>query len=574
MDGAAGDAPIGGTGGDLGSGGIGSGGSSGPGTGGTVASTDSTVTVGISVSPKRMLDLVFMIDNSPSMTPKQEKLKAQFPKLLDALTDPVTGALPDLHIAIIDSDLGTGGAYPANSTCGPNASNGNNTFGDKGKFQMRNATACGVADPNAMFLDYANGKPVNFSGDINTVFACLAGGVGTSGCGQEHQLQAFEWALINLGQDVGNETQQKAFLRPQAHLGLVFLTDEDDCSAATNDGMFGVSPGGADLSNESASLRCATRAHQCGGVNLASSKPGYPAAASFSADFNTCGARSDSCKNPTNLTDPTSLGVTDTSDPNLQCSPLKDVKLLADEIRTLKPGEPGKVLVAGIFGWPRIGTTPLPYKIDLAPNPSYTPGTTAKPEIYDYWPVCYDPYFMPKNGVDTWDSVAVGNGATGGLRLSAFVDQFGDRGLKYSICEPDYKSVLTGIGNAIARKLSYSCLDYKLVDTDSAAPGLQPDCHVNYRTPILDSTGTQIVGYNVSPQALLACADGATPDTISEDCWQIQNDQYACPSTSQYMNVLRTREHIKAGPFVVGTEIQLQCRVCPSSGAMPAGCNY
>jgi hypothetical protein len=31
------------------------------------------------VAPVRDFDLVFMIDNSPSMAPKQDKLKAQFP---------------------------------------------------------------------------------------------------------------------------------------------------------------------------------------------------------------------------------------------------------------------------------------------------------------------------------------------------------------------------------------------------------------------------------------------------------------------------------------------------------------
>jgi len=52
------------------------------------------------------------------MAPKQEKLKAQFPKLIAALKDPSDGPLPDLRIAIIDSDLGTGNAYP-NGACGP-----------------------------------------------------------------------------------------------------------------------------------------------------------------------------------------------------------------------------------------------------------------------------------------------------------------------------------------------------------------------------------------------------------------------------------------------------------------------
>ena len=73
----------------------------------------------ISVSPTRLLDLVFMIDNSPSMAPKQAKLNAQFPKLIAALQDPNNNnALPDLRVAIIDSDLGTNGAYSSGS-CGP-----------------------------------------------------------------------------------------------------------------------------------------------------------------------------------------------------------------------------------------------------------------------------------------------------------------------------------------------------------------------------------------------------------------------------------------------------------------------
>ena len=72
----------------------------------------------ISVSPIRQLDLIFMIDSSPSMAPKQDKLKAQFPKLVDALRDPNDQTLPDLRVAIINSDLGAGGAWPSGS-CGP-----------------------------------------------------------------------------------------------------------------------------------------------------------------------------------------------------------------------------------------------------------------------------------------------------------------------------------------------------------------------------------------------------------------------------------------------------------------------
>jgi len=73
----------------------------------------------IPVSPVRQLDMVFMDRQLAVMAPKQQKLKDNFPLLLKALQDPTNGnALPDLRVAIIDSDLGTGGAIPSGN-CGP-----------------------------------------------------------------------------------------------------------------------------------------------------------------------------------------------------------------------------------------------------------------------------------------------------------------------------------------------------------------------------------------------------------------------------------------------------------------------
>jgi hypothetical protein len=230
------------------------------------ADTASFANIYLTVAPVRDLDLVFMIDNSPSMAPKQAKMNAQFPKLIEALKDPADGTLPNLRVAIIDSDLGTAGAF-TDPYCGLK-DNGTNGYGDRGHFQMINATKCGVKNASDLFLEYKNGAAANYTGDINKVFQCLAGGLGTLGCGEEHSLQAFEFALVVKG--LGNDDQQALFLRPSAYLGLVFLSDEDDCSAATNDSMFGDIP---TLLNESASLRCATRAHKCGGKKLTDSPP-------------------------------------------------------------------------------------------------------------------------------------------------------------------------------------------------------------------------------------------------------------------------------------------------------------
>src|ERR1039457_3940327 len=82
----------------------------------------------ITVAPVRHLDLLFMVDNSPSMKPKQDKMKAQFPKLIDALRDPDDQTLADLRIAIVGCAPGAGKSTRCSATGG---------YGDNGQFQMR-----------------------------------------------------------------------------------------------------------------------------------------------------------------------------------------------------------------------------------------------------------------------------------------------------------------------------------------------------------------------------------------------------------------------------------------------------
>jgi hypothetical protein len=519
----------------------------------------------ISVAPVRKLDLVFMIDNSPSMAPKVAKMNAQFPRLLETLKDS-DGYYPDLRVAIIDSDLGTGGQYTTGN-CGPKTlpDGTKSLYGDLGRFQMLTLPQACTFDPGALFLEYKSGAPVNYpaNADISQIFACLAGNLGAQGCGEEHQLQAFEFALAARGID--NEAQQAAFLRANAYLGLVFLTDEDDCSAATNDGMFGDKP---ELTGESSSLRCATRAHMCNGANLTSRPPGYPTSAKFEASFAACAPRTDACPSTIDGT-----GATDTSQPTA-CSPLTDFRRIAEEMKNLRDDPYSQLLVAGIFGWPRSGPDGKPdmanatYKIDLVPNPDAA--DTDHPQIWDYWPVCYDPDHLPKTP-GAFDADAWGWGAQGGLRLSAFIDEFGDNGLKYSICEPDFTQAMHGIGNAIAKKLQNLCVDAKLMDVDLVTPGLQPDCRVVFRVPQTQSNGT--VTYVEDPQSLPYCLPGATPQTVTSDCWQLVYDTAKCPGTGQLITIVRTAAEIAGGPLTAGTKIGMQCWTCPDFTSAP-GCTY
>ena len=520
---------------------------------------EGVTTVSVSEPPTMALDLVIMIDNSSSMAPKQEKLKKQLPKLIAELRDPADGTLPDLRVAITTSDLGTGGVA-TNGSCGPKllADGTVSAYGDRGRFQMVGASACGV-QPGAAWLEYTRHQPVNYTGEMEDVFACLVGNLGFSGCEQEHQLQAFEFAL---GLAKEGSAFQTAMLRPNAYLGLVLVTDEDDCSAATNDGIFAGNPS---LGHESPSLRCATRAHVCSGQNLDVFPPGYPTSGPFVAPLANCAARTDACPNATDGT-----GGFDTSEPTY-CSPLKSITHLIDEIRALKEDPDNQILAVGIFGWPSYAQmAKARYKIDQIPNPNA--GEGAVPGGFDLWPVCYDPDHPPVDD-NVYDPVAAGWGATPGLRLSAFIDQFGQNGMKVSICERDFAPDMRLLQPT--REWWPLCLDKKLVDADTARPGLQPDCRVVYRTPTPDPSDPTRIIYVENPASMPLCDAGRADDEQPVyPCWRVIKDRSKCPDFGQNLAVLRAPAERRI-PLEPGTKTEFVCRTCvdPAPAVPSPGCD-
>jgi hypothetical protein len=395
---------------------------------------------------------------------------------------------------------------------------------------MIGAKACGVISSDALWLEYTDGHPANFTGDIDKVFACLAGNLGTFGCGEEHQLQAFEYALI--AKNIGNESQQK-MLRPNANLGLVFLSDEDDCSAAENDGMFGEI---SDLRGETASLRCVTRSGMCNDKNFSTSPPGYPTDAAFEAPFASCRARTDACPNAID-----GNKGTDTSKPTA-CSPLRSIKKMADGIKALKANADQRLFVVGIFGWPLDDSamTDVTFKIALIPNPNTA--DTQHPQVYDTWPICYDPDHQPSklDGATGFDSVAAGWGATGGLRLSAFIDEFGGNGLKFSICQPDFSDSMRLIGGGLARKMQNLCVP-EIITSYSI-------CTANYLIP--DGAGNDIRDPNVIPVCYAQA--GVYP------CYGLGSDFTLCPGTDFVVQL--DRGPAADDPIKPGTKLELRCQ--------------
>src|SRR5689334_17316909 len=65
-----------------------------------------TTVVELPATVNRDLDLLFLVDDSPSMLDKQQNLVNNFPTFIDQLQR-TPGGLPNLHIGVVTSDMGT-----------------------------------------------------------------------------------------------------------------------------------------------------------------------------------------------------------------------------------------------------------------------------------------------------------------------------------------------------------------------------------------------------------------------------------------------------------------------------------
>lgn len=162
----------------------------------------------------RDVDVLFVVDDSNSMRDAQAALVASFPSFAERLST-LEGGLPNLHIGVVSTNVGAGTGGIA----------GCENSGDNGLLQNTARGACEV--PSDRYInDVANSdgsRTKNYSGSLTDTFSCIAE-LGSSGCGFEQPLEAMRRALN------GSNAQNQGFLRPNAMLAVIVLTDEDDCS--------------------------------------------------------------------------------------------------------------------------------------------------------------------------------------------------------------------------------------------------------------------------------------------------------------------------------------------------------
>ena len=380
------------------------------------------------VNPVRKLDLLFVVDNSNSMAQEQGNLKKNFPDFMNELLK-IQGGAPDMHIAVVSSNVGAGPGQPA-AECPPG--------GDRGAFQIGDRVTtqdCGLdVAKNGYYLTIDGTGKTNFDDQgglpkLPDVFGCMAT-LGIKGCGYEHHLLSMYFALdgktnvppVPMARNGG-------FLRDDAYLGIVVIADEDDCSGSPDADFFEGS-----VMGQSGSLRCALKGHICNGMEV----PTMP----FMADLAKCAPY--------------------VRKPGEEKSRLIDVSFFSEFVNSLKRN-PDRILVSTVIGW------------NDADNAQYALKqiNTSRGLELDLAPICEDP--------------ATGSAAPG-IRLHTFTKSFKNNTV-HPICNADLKQAMTEIGVKLRTILENTCITSPLYDTNEKTPDIQADCQVFDQIPLNDNSG-------------------------------------------------------------------------------------
>jgi hypothetical protein len=161
------------------------------------------------------MDIVFVVDDSGSMAEEQNNLAVNFPKFVQKISSFKTksGSKLDWRLAVTTTarNLTYNIQVPGFGTMPMTEK------GDDGAF--RTGSGCGGTQP---WIEMSDSNPEG-------TFQCRAK-AGTSGSSIEMPLEALKLSLVDRVADGKNA----GFLRPDALLAFVVLTDEDDCSRSDN----------------------------------------------------------------------------------------------------------------------------------------------------------------------------------------------------------------------------------------------------------------------------------------------------------------------------------------------------
>jgi hypothetical protein len=364
----------------------------------------------------RAVDILFMIDNSSEMTSMQQKFIAQLPTFVSTLEN-LPGGLPDVHIAVVSSDMGAPGDSASSIGC--------TTDGDQGVFHFAphgTCTASGLA-PGATFISNVGGV-ANYTGALDQTLSCIAL-LGTRGCGFEHQLASVARALGAEG--APPPAQNAGFLRVDAELAIFLLTNEDDCSAPANTTLYSLNGGPQSLANPLGPIqnyRCNQFGHLC--QDPTGAQPNSLLAPPLDVPADATGSQPEL----------TLTGCVSDDGPGGMLTPLAT---FVSQIKALK-SDPSRIVVGTLIG------PPTPYVVTWVPPVSPPPGTSG-----ELWPFAMHSCGAPAYGVAPGAQVSTDSFGDPGVRVNQWAQAFG--GVVGSVCDASYGGTLGSFAAAIAQRL-------------------------------------------------------------------------------------------------------------------------
>jgi hypothetical protein len=399
--------PVGGAGGPVG----GAGGSGGAGAAGSGGST---------LLNSNKVDILLMVDNSSSMTEMQQKLYAQLPNFVLSINSNLP-ASASLHIGVVSSDMGAPGDQVSSIGC--------TSAGDAGQLQSMPRGTCTASSlaAGASYISNADMMPNYTDANLGDVLQCIAL-LGDRGCGFEHQLASIDRALGADGSPP--PASNVGFLRPDAYLAIVMLTNEDDCSAPTDTTLYSLNGGLDNITNPLgpiANYRCNQFGHRCtdpttGAVITPPLTP--PSDAKGTATAPTL--------NLTNCVSNDTTGM------------LTPVSKLINDIKALKTDPDNQIVVAAIAG------PPSPYGVQWLPaqgGQSLQPGELW-PQVWHSCGAANDTFVNPMATILTTDA----SFADPGVRIAQFVTAFKHNVLG-SICDLSFAATMSAIAAQIDQLL-------------------------------------------------------------------------------------------------------------------------
>jgi hypothetical protein len=423
--------------------------------------------VWIPISYNRDIDILFVVDDSGSMKQEQSSLIRNFPRFVQVL-EHIEGGLPNIHLGVISSNLGTSGGGGGDS-CSGTGDGGSLLRGQADTARCR-AGAIGCSGPCPALTDGSRfikdirvsadsgDRAYNYTMTLADQFSCMAE-LGTRGCGFEQHLESMKRALDSHPDNGG-------FLRPDAFLAVIFVQDEDDCSARSPE-VFRAQPGGDSATSELgelSSFRC--------------------------FEFGT------TCEGPSNERQ---LGPRQNCKPEENSEYMQSVQHYVDFLKDLK-GDPSKVIVAAVAADDR------PVTVGSHPGPGPSTGETwVEPQCV----VCPDGSAdgCPLAPQDDPDVALVA--AAPSIRMKAFLEAFPQRATLQTICNynPQLRDVdLSGALTQIAQTLHVfgnPCLPGALADPIDCAvsdvQNLSQESQVETLISPCDSSGGTRPCYRLVP---------------------------------------------------------------------------